>query len=41
MNDIINKLQGMKIFMKFNVHWGYNNVCIKDGDEWKATFITN
>src|SRR5882757_911641 len=30
-----------KLFTKFNVRWGYNNVCIKKGDEWKAAFITN
>ena len=29
------------LFSKFNVQWGYNNVQIKDGDEWKAAFITN
>jgi hypothetical protein len=28
------------LFTKFNVHWGYNNVRIKDGDEWKAAFLT-
>jgi len=28
-------------FTKFDVHWEYNNVCIKKGDEWKATFKTN
>jgi hypothetical protein len=28
------------LFTKFNVWWGYNNVHIKDGDEWKATFLT-
>jgi hypothetical protein len=27
--------------MKFNIRWGYNNVRIKEGDEWKAAFITN
>jgi hypothetical protein len=21
--------------------WGYNNICIKEGDEWKAAFSTN
>ena len=27
--------------MKLDVHWGYNNVPIKKGDEWKATFRMN
>ena len=27
--------------MKVDIWWGYNNVCIKKGDEHKATFITN
>jgi len=27
--------------MKLDVQWGYNNVCIKEGDEWKAAFRTN
>ncbi|GJF00975.1 RNA-directed DNA polymerase [Phanerochaete sordida] len=39
--DIINKLQGAKIFTKFNVRWGYNSVRIKEGDKWKAAFVTN
>ena len=39
--DIINKLRGAKIFTKFDVRWGYHNVRIKEGDEWKAAFITN
>src|SRR5258708_9021263 len=36
--DLIDKLQSSHYFMKFDVHWGYNNICIKHGDEWKATF---
>jgi hypothetical protein len=28
------------LFTKFDIRWGYNNVCIKDGDEWKAAFLT-
>ena len=40
-SDLIDKLQGVKIFAKFNIHWGYNNVCIKDGHQWKATFVTH
>jgi len=27
--------------MKLDVCWGFNNVCIKPGDEWKAAFRTN
>ena len=40
-SDIINKLKGAKIFTKFDVRWGYHNVRIKEGDEWKAAFVTN
>src|SRR5882724_1685640 len=41
--DILNKVSEAKAkyFMKLDVHWGYNNVCIKEGDEWKATFRMN
>ena len=28
------------IFTKFDIRWGYNNVCIKKGNEWKAAFKT-
>ena len=39
--DLIDKLQGAKMFTKFNIQWGYNNVRIKDGHQWKATFVTH
>ena len=41
--DILNKVSEAKAkyFMKLDIHWGYNNVHIKEGDEWKATFRTN
>jgi hypothetical protein len=39
--NIVNKLQDAKIFTKFDVYWGYHNVRIKEGDKWKAAFITN
>jgi len=29
-----------KVFMKIDLRWGYNNVRIKEGDEWKAAFTT-
>jgi hypothetical protein len=28
------------LFTKFDVQWGYNNVHIKERDEWKAAFLT-
>jgi len=40
-SDIINKLKKAKYFTKLDVRWGYNNVRIKQGDEWKAAFRTN
>src|SRR5713101_1184491 len=41
MSDVVDKLQNASIFTKFDVRWGYNNVRIKGGDEWKAAFKTN
>jgi hypothetical protein len=39
--DIINWLQNAEIFTEFNVCWGYYNVRIRRGNEWKAAFVTN
>ena len=40
-SDIVGKLKKAKWFTKLDVRWGYNNVRIKEGDEWKAAFRTN
>ena len=41
LGDTINKLTGAQYFTKFDVRWGYNNICIKERDEWKVALITN
>jgi hypothetical protein len=40
-DNLIHQLKDVRYFTKLDVHWGYNNVCIHKGDEWKATFCTN
>jgi hypothetical protein len=40
-SELINKLKKAKYFTALDVRWGYNNVRIKEGDEWKAAFRTN
>ena len=39
--EVIDKLKEAKYFNKLDLIWGYNNVQIKEGDKWKATFLTN
>jgi hypothetical protein len=36
----LEKLSHHKLFSKFDVRAGYNNICIKDEDQHKATFKT-
>src|ERR1700720_3970110 len=40
-SELIDKLGPAKVFSKMDVRWGYNNIRIKEGDGWKATFRTN
>ena len=40
-SELTNKLRGAKYFTKIDVQWGFNNVWMKEGDEWKAAFRTN
>ena len=39
-SEIIDKVGKAKLFTKLDLRWGYNNVRIKEGDEWKAAFAT-
>ena len=36
--ELIAKLHRAKYFTKLDVRWGFNNICMKEGDEWKAAF---
>jgi len=40
-SELVSQLRGARYFTKLDVHWGFNNVRIKPGDEWKAAFWTN
>ena len=39
--EVIGKLKEAKYFNKLDLIWGYNNVRIKEGNKWKAAFLTN
>jgi len=39
--EIMDKLKEAKYFTKLDLIWGYNNVQIKGGNEWKVAFLTN
>jgi len=40
-SKLVSQLHGARHFTKLDVCWGFNNVCIKPRDEWKAAFRTN
>jgi len=39
-SDIIENIGIKKVFMRMDLQWGYDNVWIKEGDEWKVAFTT-
>jgi len=39
--DILDGVGKRKMFTKLDLRWRYNNVRIKEGDEWKAVFTIN
>jgi len=39
-SDVLENIGTKKVFTKMDLRWGYNNVRIKEEDEWKAAFMT-
>ncbi|QRW25736.1 Retrotransposable element Tf2 protein [Rhizoctonia solani] len=39
-NNLMAQLCGTKVFTKLDLQWGYNNVWVKEGNEWKTAFRT-
>jgi len=37
-SDVLENIGTKKVFTKMDLRWGYNNIRIKEGDEWKAMF---
>ena len=40
-SELVNKLKRAKYFTSLDIQWGYNNVRMREGDEWKAAFKTS
>jgi len=36
--ELIDNMESKKVFMKMNLRWGFNNIRIKEGNEWKGAF---
>jgi len=39
--ELIDNMGSKKVFTKMDLRWGFNNVRIKEEDEWKRAFITH
>jgi len=40
-SQLVSQLYRARYFTKLDVCWGFNNMCIKPRDEWKAIFWAN
>jgi len=39
--DLIDNMGSKKVFTKMDLRWGFNNVRIKKGNEWKGAFTVH
>jgi len=39
-SDVLENIGTKKVFTKMDLRWGYNNMRINEGDEWKVMFTT-
>jgi len=39
--DLIDNMWSKRVFTKMDLWWGFNNIRIKEGDEWKGAFTTH
>jgi len=39
--ELVDNMGSKRVFTKMDLRWGYNNVQVKEGDEWKAVFTTH
>src|SRR6266436_5403287 len=40
-SNVLTRLCNAEWFTTLDLRWGFNNICLKEGDEWKAAFSTN
>ncbi|QRW01159.1 Retrotransposable element Tf2 protein [Ceratobasidium sp. AG-Ba] len=38
--ELVDQVKNAKIYSKLDLRWGFNNIRIKEGDEWKTAFRT-
>jgi len=39
--ELVDNMGSKQVFTKMDLRWGYNNMRVKEGDEWKAAFTTH
>jgi len=39
--NLVDSMENKKLLTKMDLQWSYNNVRIKEGNEWKAAFTTH